>query len=125
MKLNKDNVIRMLAKAGITPALREKYQGFDIFIGDGFTDAPDLVLKRFGVEPGAFPHGAYMAAWFVAKGERHFEIGAIIPFDRFHDRHLDPYSKAQARVNRAKAAAMEFVNKRLNVVKETGNRLHA
>jgi hypothetical protein len=124
MKLNKANVIRMMAKAGIEPALRETYRGFDIFIGDGFTDKPAVTLRRFGVEEGAFPNGAYVTAWFVAKGEDYFEIGAVIPFDRFHDFHMDPFTKAQARVNRAKSIAQDFVNRRLNVAKTEG-RLHA
>jgi hypothetical protein len=123
MKLTKNNVINMLARAGTQPAYRGVHQGYDIYIADGRTDKPEWVLRRFGVEPGDFPNGCFTTFWFVAEGER-FLVGQMLPFDIFHDPQYDEQSKHTARVAGALVQARNFIDSRM-VAASQGNLLHA
>lgn len=110
-KLTKENVTRMLATAGISPAYRESYSGYDIYIGDGFVRHPDFTLRRFMVDKGEFPDGCYATFWFVAEDEK-FVIGQMLPFDLRHDIHYDENSKRTARVAAAMIQARKSVDAR-------------
>lgn len=113
-KLTKDSLARMCTAAGMQPEIRTHYRHFDVFIADGFTACPGVTLKRFDVGPEAFPFGAYVTMWAVAKGEDRIEIASILTEDAFKG-HGE-----QAKRDRLKAAlykAGEFIAKRERISK--------
>jgi hypothetical protein len=123
MKLTKENVSRMLAKAGVQEAHRDSYMRYDIFIADGRVDNPGWVLRRFGIGKDDFPNGCFCTFWFVAKDEK-FEVGQLLPFDPLHDPQYDDKSKRIARTAAALVQARTFID-RLRTATHPGNTLYA
>lgn len=112
MILNKHNTEKMCRGAGLHPTKRERFQDREIYVADGFSERPEFTFKRFGVDPGEFPNGAFCTIWFVAKSESFFELGHPLLFDKFHDPVISPGSKQMARVNKAVQEAQESISRR-------------
>jgi hypothetical protein len=111
IKVNKDMMERACRKAGMKPEKRETINGREVFIADGFSAIPDITFKRFGVDKGEFPMGAYVTMWWVAKDEK-LDVGRPILFDAFHDVGLSIDDKKRARINRAMVEASKFLKSR-------------
>lgn len=124
MPLNKAGVEKMCAAAQMTPALRMKmFKGFELFVADGFSPKPEYTYKRFGVEDGDFPNGAYCTIWFLARGEDFFEYGRPMLFDYNHDPWMTLDEKRRARVNKAKEDATVSLQRRIKAANEGANGL--
>lgn len=109
MSLTKETVSKMLGAAGIQPEKRIAHDGYDIFIGDGFAAHPENTFKRFGVNKGEFPFGAYCTIWFAAQGEDFFLVGCPALYDAFHDKNMDINAKKAGRINNAVRDAKKFI----------------
>lgn len=114
-KLRKDDVEEMCLKSGVHAAYRDTFRGYDIFVSDGFSAFPARDFRRFGVEPGEFPWGAFCTIWWVASGEEHFDAGMPMLFDAFHNPEFDIVTKRRARINTALQEARSFIIKRANI----------
>lgn len=112
--LTKNTLARMCAMAGMQPEVRTNYKQYDVFIADGFTDRPGVVLKKFGVGPEDYPFGAYITMWAVAKGEDHIEVASILTEDSFQGHGL---AAKQTRIKAALYKAGEFIARRERVSK--------
>lgn len=112
--MNKDDMERICRSAGMRPEKRETVHGYDVFIADGFSSIPWIVFRRFGVEPGEFPFGAYVTIWWIGKGEE-LDVGLPLIFDAFHDLHLPSDARQPARVNRAMVDAADFLTRRKRI----------
>lgn len=122
--MDKDTIARMCAAAGLSPEVREKLRGYDLFIADGFSMIPEVHYRRFGVVKGDFPNGAYVTLYFLAKGEDKFDVGVPLLFDAFHNPEFggDLVTKKRARINTARLEAEGFVKARERV--RRNGRLH-
>lgn len=111
-KLNRRNVERMLADAGMRPEKKMTLGDRELYIADGFAAPAFPKLARFGVTRGEYPFGAYCTIWFLAKGEDFFEVGRPMLFDAFHDPNIPHSSKQDARINTAIKNATDISQRR-------------
>ena len=108
--LTKETVEVMMANAGMSPEIRDKYREHEIFIADGYSSKPQHVFKRFGVEKGEFVNGAYCTIFFIARGESFFMVGVPTLYDRNHDPYLSIDLKKRGRVNNALIDAKAMID---------------
>lgn len=110
--MNRKNVERMLALAGMRPEKKMMLGDRELYVADGFASPAYVKFGRFGAERGEFPFGAYCTIWFLAKGEDYFELGIPMLFDAFHDPSIPNTSRQRARINKAIENAKQFTDRR-------------
>lgn len=88
-------------KAGLKPVHREKMEGFDVFIADGFSKPPHTAFHRFGIDKHDFIFGCWVTMWALARGDDHFQLAAPVFFEKNHDPEYDDAMRERMRVNSA------------------------
>lgn len=114
--MQKDKIETICRSAGMRPEKREQFQGYEVFVADGFSLPPHKAYQRFGVDPRDFPKGMYTTLWWVSKGSEKLDTGQPLFFDAFHDRQYSAEDKKRARISVAMQTAKKFLStrKRLN-----------
>lgn len=112
--MNKDDMERICRNAGMLPQKRTTMGEYDVFVADGFSELPAIAYRRFGVEPGEFPNGAFVTLWWIGKDEE-LDVGLPLIFDAHHDMHLPSDARQPARINRAMQDARSFMQARKQV----------
>lgn len=110
--IGKHKIERICRAAGMKPVTREKIDGVEIFIADGFSLMPHRHYRRFGVEPHEFPQGMYVTLWWASKGDEKLDIGQPLFFDVMRNPEYANGSKQRARINAALKTAREFLTLR-------------
>jgi hypothetical protein len=81
MPTTKEQVEKVFRSVGVKPVLRENLQGYDFFVGDGFSRPPHFRWQsRMEIQPGEYPMGAYVTFWWLGKDEK-LLIGHPLFFD--------------------------------------------
>lgn len=112
----KKNKIESICRAGgMRPVKRDKFDGAEIFIADGFSEWPHQNYRRLGLGPDVFIGGCYVTLWWVSKGEEDLDIGQPLFFERYHDGGYTETSKQLARINTANETAKAYLEKRKKV----------
>lgn len=110
--IGKGSIERICRSAGMLPAKRDKIDGVEVFIADGFAANPSVTFKTFGVESKDFPFGCFATLWWVSRGDEKLDTGQPLFFDAFHDSQYSPASKKLARINTALQEAAAFLKRR-------------
>ena len=110
--IGKNKIESMCRLAGMIPAKRDKFDGAEVFIADGFSAPPHAAHRRFGIEAKEFPFGMFVTLWWVSKGDEKLDIGQPMFFDAFHDAGRSAEGKKHGRVNAALAEAKNFLQRR-------------
>lgn len=113
--MNKKKIERLFRSIGVLPVDRETIGGREVFIGDGYSEAPHIpYVMRGAISPGQFPDGCFVTWWFVTKGEDKLDRGAPLFFDPVHDiETLQDHSiRQKGRINAAKIAAQQYIRTR-------------
>lgn len=115
--MDKAVIERCCRNAGMTPERRKTLQGYEVFVADGFCEAPnvDLWYGKMGVKPGEFPFGVFCTIWWSAMSDDKFDVGQPLFFDAFHNPEYDAKTKKMARVNTALAEANAFLLRRKRI----------
>ena len=118
----REDMERMLAAAQMKPELKENYRGYTLFIGDGFSEAPHVHYKKFGVEKEDFDDGAYCTMWLIGEGDN-IRFGSGMLFDKHHDIWLTDEGRKDARLRTAVQDAVRHVDMLEKAKKEQSGRV--
>lgn len=111
MRLTKDRMSKMLAKADVQPEHSEHFKDYNIFIGEGFADQRTLHwYGKFGIEPKDFPSGAIVTWWLIARDEK-IVTGFPIPHAPTHDIIYDHNTRKRARIGAAILIARQHIDR--------------
>jgi hypothetical protein len=94
---------------------RDNINGVEVFIADGFSSAPHITYRKFGINDGEFPFGCFVTLWWVSCGDEKLDTGQPLFFDAFHDSQHSLEGKKLARINTALLAAKKFLEDRKKV----------
>ena len=115
--MNKQKYEEIFYKAGVKPIAREKIEGYDLYIGEGFSMMPHSSLRRFEIKPLDFPHGVYVTWWLIGHDDK-IDTGQPVFFDAMHNPEYSVDSKQGARINSVIKAAKNFIKyRKRNVTK--------
>ena len=109
--IGKNRIETICRNAGMVPVARDKIDGAEVFIADGFSTPPHVKQRRW-LEKNEFPWGCFVTLWWVSKGDEKLDTGQPIFFDAFHDSNMSLASKKIARINMAKQTALDFLRSR-------------
>lgn len=107
--MDKHKIESICRKSGMVPVSRDRIDGTEVFIADGFNAHPGIAFKRFGVDPGDFPGGCYATLWWISRKEDELDVGQPLFFKLLHNPELTSEGKKRARINAAKAEARTFI----------------
>lgn len=110
--IGKQKIEQICRSAGMVPVARDNIMGAEVFIADGFSTRPHLAYRRFGIGPEQFPGGMHVTLWWASKGDEKLDTGQPLFFETFHDPQYSSSDKKQARINSARQAAKEFLQRR-------------
>lgn len=110
--MDKHAIERMCRKAGMRPVKRDRIDGAEVFIADGFAATPHVTFAKFGIEPKDFPGGCYATLWWVSRKEDKLDIGQPLFFELLHNPEYGNGSKQIARINAAMNEARTFLKRR-------------
>lgn len=96
--LGKTKIERMCRAAGVLPVSRATVKGREVFIADGFSAKPHETFKRFAIEQGDFPFGAFGTFWWIFENDEKLSLGRPLFFDAFHDAGHTVESKQKMRI---------------------------
>jgi hypothetical protein len=104
----------MCRAAGVLPEKRATVQGREVFIADGFSAKPHETFKRFDIEQGDFPFGAFGTFWWIFDTDDKMSLGRPLFFDAFHDAGHTVESKQKMRI----ASAMKDAEQTLLIQRQ-------
>lgn len=107
--LGKTKIERMCRAAGVIPCDRKTVNGREVFIADGFSARPHETFKRFAIEHGDFPFGAFGTFWWIFEGDEKLSLGRPLFFDAFHDTGHTAESKKKMRIAAAIKDAQQLL----------------
>lgn len=110
--IGKHKIERICRDAGMVPAMRDRINGAEVFIADGFSTPPHMAYRRFGIGPQQFPGGMFVTLWWASKGDEKLDTGQPLFFEAFHDPQYSRADKKRARINSARQAAKDFLASR-------------
>jgi hypothetical protein len=108
--MNKHKIEDICRRAGMVPVKRDKIDGAEVFIADGFSTPPHVANRRF-LDPKEFPYGCYVTLWWVSKGEDKLDTGQPLFFDALKADSRDQH----ARINTAVKEATSFLRRRKRI----------
>jgi len=116
-KLSVSDMERMCKAAQMKPAKRDRYQGYDIYVSDGFSEKPWIHYQKFLMEEDGFPNGCYCTIWFATErgSDRIENLGQPLLFDAYHDLELGELRRHWGRVNKALGEARAMIDQKRKV----------
>ena len=106
--MNIEQYEEIFRKAGVKPVDRQKLEGYDLYIGEGFSLMPHNNYRRFEVGPQDFPHGVYITWWLLGHDGK-IDTGRPIFFDVLHNPEYGSADKQQSRINSVVKDAKTFL----------------
>ena len=107
--------------AGLIPEDRGKLGRYELFLADGRSVKPEKDFRKFGIEKGDYPLGAYVVMWALAK-DGDVWIAQPIFFEGLHDGSKPAAERKEMRLNRAIKTAEMFVRIENRQRRENGRR---